>query len=352
MDSHTGATSANAKYILGLGNPIVDISANTDEETLKKYGLEFGRTVFCNDQNVGFYDLIEAQSDVMYIPGGSVTNSIRITNWMLNGSNDYGCMLLGCIGNDSYGNNIQEALNKAGVKSLLEIREDYKTSRCAVGIHLKERCLLPEIRASTMLSSEFVEKNLDAVSQADILLIEGYFVIEKYDIIVNLAKHFHLLNKKVAFTLSATFMVENFHDKLVEVCNSSHIVFCNNEEAEIFANCTSGNFEEVSEKIHKKLQPMDRILIVTCGKHPVVVSKYDYTENKLDFVLKSTVYAVDNDEIVDTNGCGDSWVGGFLSQYIQGASIEKCARAGNWAASVIIKNVGCTYPDNFQMQKF
>jgi hypothetical protein len=68
------------KYIVGLGNPIVDISGNTDEETLKKYGLEFGRTVFANDGNIGFYDIIESQKDVEYIPGGSVTNSIRITN--------------------------------------------------------------------------------------------------------------------------------------------------------------------------------------------------------------------------------------------------------------------------------
>lgn len=77
MDSQT---NPSVKYVLGLGNPIVDISGNTNEETLKKYGLEFGRTVFKNDENVGFYDVIEAQSDVMYIPGGSVTNSIRIAN--------------------------------------------------------------------------------------------------------------------------------------------------------------------------------------------------------------------------------------------------------------------------------
>lgn len=271
---------------------------------------------------------------------------------MLNKSKDFGCMLLGCIGNDNYGNKIQEALNHVGVKPLLEIREDFQSSRCAVGIHLKERCLMPQIRASTMLSTEFVEKNLDQISQADILFIEGYFVIEKYDIITMLSKHFHTLGKKVAFTLSATFMVENFFDKMVEVANNSHLVFCNNEEAEAFTKINNGNWEEISTAIHQKLAPLDRLLVITCGKDPVVVSRYDYTEKKLDFVLKSTVYPIHDDEIVDTNGCGDSWVGGFLSQYIQGKSLEKCARAGNWASSVIIKNVGCTYPDNLEMKQF
>lgn len=76
MDSQ----SESIKYIIGLGNPIVDVSANTNEETLKKFGLEWGKTVFTTDSSVGFYDVIEAQSDVTYIPGGSVTNSIRVTN--------------------------------------------------------------------------------------------------------------------------------------------------------------------------------------------------------------------------------------------------------------------------------
>jgi adenosine kinase len=84
MQSSQKQATDSINYIIGLGNPIVDISATSDEETLKKYGLEFGRTVFTNDENVGFYDVLEAQSDVTYIPGGSVTNSIRITNVSIN----------------------------------------------------------------------------------------------------------------------------------------------------------------------------------------------------------------------------------------------------------------------------
>jgi adenosine kinase len=43
-----------------------------------------------------------------------------------------------------------------------------------------------------------------------------------------------------------------------------------------------------------------------------------------------------------------AWLGGFLSQYVQGKSLEICARAGNWAASVILKNVGCTLPSEIE----
>jgi len=344
--------STSKNFIIGIGNPIIDISASTDEESIKKYGLSFGGTVFANSDNVGFYDTLEKQSDVVYIPGGSVTNSIRVTNWMLNNSNSHGCMLLGSIGKDEYGDKIQSALSKVGVRPVLDTINDALTSRCAVGIHKSERCLMPEIRASTKLSPEFVSQNIDTITSANLLFIEGYFVIERYDIILDLSKKFHELGKKVAFTLSADFMVQNFYDRMLEVSNQSHIVFCNSDEARIFSGLKSDNLEEVATAIHKKLSELDRTLVITDGAGPVLISKYNYTQQCLDYVLKSNVYPIQSSEIVDTNGCGDSWVGGFLSQYMQGSSIEKCARAGNWASSVIIRNVGCTYPDNMEIIKF
>ena len=72
--------NTSTKYILGIGNPIIDISATVCEETIKKFNLDWGKTVFANDSNVGFFDELESQSDVKYIPGGSVTNSLRICN--------------------------------------------------------------------------------------------------------------------------------------------------------------------------------------------------------------------------------------------------------------------------------
>ena len=65
--------------IIGLGNPILDISNDTTKESLEKYGLAFGQTIFANDNNTGFFDELEKAPNCSYIPGGSVTNSIRVT---------------------------------------------------------------------------------------------------------------------------------------------------------------------------------------------------------------------------------------------------------------------------------
>ena len=43
---------------------------------------------------------------------------------------------------------------------------------------------------------------------------------------------------------------------------------------------------------------------------------------------------------MDTNGAGDAFVGGFLSQYVQGKSLEKCIDCGIWVSQLIIQRSG------------
>jgi len=331
------------KFILGLGNPIIDISAEADQATLDKFEIVSGTTTFCNDKNMPFYDFLEARPEVTYIPGGSVTNSIRVSNWLLQNSEKFGTSMLGCIGKDTYGTQISEALQKVNVKPILEVKDDVLSSRCGVGITNKERCLVPQIRASTLLSMEFVEANMAEINKAEILLVEGYFLIEKFDIVKSLVAKFNDAKKKVAFTLSATFMIQAFLDKVLEVSNCADVIFCNEDEALAFSKSTSTNMVEVAEACHKVLTPRDRIFVVSCGAEPVVVSEMKNGEIK---TITQAVSKLSADEICDTNGCGDSFCGGFLSQYIQGKDNTECAKAGIFASTVIIKNNGCTWDIN------
>lgn len=78
---------------------------------------------------------------------------------MLKGSKDYRTALIGCIGNDDYGKKISATLESLNVLGLLETHKTKKSSRCGCGIHLKERCLLPEINASNELSLDFVKSH-------------------------------------------------------------------------------------------------------------------------------------------------------------------------------------------------
>lgn len=212
-------------------------------------------------------------------------------------------MLLGCIGKDNYGTKISENLEKVNVKPLLEVKDDLLSSRCGVGICQKERCLVPQIRASTMLSMDFVNANMSEIEKSEILLVEGYFVIEKFDIVKHLVSKFNDNKKKVAFTLSATFMIDNFYDKMLEISNNADIIFCNEDEAMAFSKVKSDNMLEVSEAIHKVLTPRDRIVIVTCGSQPVIVT--EMKNGEIVQRVTENVAQLSESEIVDTNGCGD-----------------------------------------------
>ena len=336
--------------IIAIGNPIVDILAETDKETLQRYKLIFGGTFFANESNMGFYDELESKPQVTYIPGGSIQNTLRVANWCLNmeeqNKGKFSVTMLGAIGQDNYKDKIMNALNSAGVIPLLQPIPNISTSRCGVGICQKERCLLPHIKASNCLTDDFVKEHEEEIFNNDALLIEGYFLQERYDLCKYLCNMFKRAKKMIILTLSAVFMVQSHRDKIMEIAQDSDMVVGNLEEFEAFAEVQRCDLLTTISKAHEKLTPKERLFIVTDGANGVYVTKYDYNKKGLDYFLQSFPNKLKNEDICDLNGAGDAFLGGFLSQYMKGASLEQCCKVGNDASYIIIKNVGCTFPKN------
>jgi len=121
-------------------------------------------------------------------------------------------------------------------------------------------------------------------------------------------------------------------------------IFGNETEARIFSKVRGWETENVEEIALKISQlplasgKQKRIAVITQGADPVVVAE--------DGKVKTfPVILLPKEKLVDTNGAGDAFVGGFLSQLVQGKSIEDCVKAGCYAANVIIQQSGCTYPE-------
>ena len=62
------------------------------------------------------------------------------------------------------------------------------------------------------------------------------------------------------------------------------------------------------------------------------------------------VEALPREKLIDTNGAGDAFVGGFLSQLVQSKDVSECVRAGHYAAREIIQRSGCTMPAKSSFQ--
>jgi len=86
-----------------------------------------------------------------------------------------------------------------------------------------------------------------------------------------------------------------------------------------------------------------RVAVVTQGPDAVIVAigndgKVELTEYE--------VTPISEEEIVDTNGAGDAFAGGFMAQLILGGNIEQCVKAGVWLAGLCLRSNGPAY-DSF-----
>ena len=339
------------RSLIAIGDPIVDITSEIDTEIIKKYNMKWGDTVFLDENNDhGVYEELERMPEVRYIPGGAVENSIRVLAWCLNmdpnNKNKFKITMMGCAGDDIYKQKVLNALNELNVNVLFEILPGEKTSRCGVGIYRKERFLITQLRASKKLSEEYIQQNLEEILSNESIIIEGYMLPNKLDICKKLTECFNREKKFVILTLSAMFIVQYHYDKLMEIANKCDMIVGNIKEAELLSGVEGGNPKEVFDGIFKKLSPRDRLLVITAGPQGVYCAKYNYKRNQLDFIFQYFANKINNDEIVDLNGAGDSFLGGFLSEYLKGSSLNDCCRIGTEAASVILRNVGCTFPKN------
>ena len=61
--------------------------------------------------------------------------------------------------------------------------------------------------------------------------------------------------------------------------------------------------------------------------------------------VSAQVPVLEADKLVDTNGAGDAFVGGFLALLAKGGDLVECVDAGHWAARQIIQVSGCKIPE-------
>jgi len=122
------------------------------------------------------------------------------------------------------------------------------------------------------------------------------------------------------------------------------IVFGNETEAAAYAESFELNTTDVGEiamkiaQLPKENGSRSRLVVITQGSDPVIAVEHGKLHS-------FPVAPIPKEEIVDTNGAGDAFVGGFLAQQVLGKNLETMVRCGNWAAAHCIKRSGCTMPE-------
>jgi adenosine kinase len=182
------------------------------------------------------------------------------------------------------------------------------------------------------------------VEQAKYFYVGGYFLTVCPPAALLLAQHALETKKHFTLNLSAPFIPQFFKEPLNELLPFTDVVFGNETEARSFADSFGLNTQNVTEialkiaNLPKKNTNRPRLVVITQGSDETVLALGDQ-------VSTFPIHPVASEKIIDTTGAGDAFAGGFLSQYVQEASIEQCVAAAHYLASIVIQRSGPTYPD-------
>lgn len=314
---------SSKKYdVYGIGNALVDMVSETDNQFLADYGIEKGVMTLVSQERQA--ELLEAivQNSFDKACGGSAANTV-IAVAQLGGRSYYSCK----VANDEWGDFYKDDLEKNGVKNNLNLqRQDGETGKCMVMITPDaDRTMNTYLGITEQFSfHEIVEEEL---AQAEYLYIEGYLVasptakgaaIKAHELA---KKH----NVKTAITFSDPNMVSFFREGLAQMVSGGvDLLFCNEVEAKTFAQCE--DLDTAIAKCHEAA----KTVVITLGDQGAVIS--DGT-NRYNVKAKAV-------EAIDTNGAGDIFAGTFLYAITHGMDLQKAGEFSCTVAGELVQFLG------------
>jgi adenosine kinase len=132
--------------LIGICNPLLDISANVPVSLFEKYELKPGNAILAEPKHLPLYEEMKQNYPVEYIAGGAGQNSIRAFQWMIQTPKVGG--YIGCVGDDENGRTLKAAAEKDGVETHYMVVNTVPTGTCAVLVNEKERSLVANLGAA------------------------------------------------------------------------------------------------------------------------------------------------------------------------------------------------------------
>ncbi|CCC71347.1 hypothetical protein NCAS_0H00370 [Naumovozyma castellii] len=324
-----------------LGNPLLDLQADVTSEYLAKYDLKANDAILVDaasgDAKMAIFDEVITFKDVKFVAGGAAQNTARGAAYVL-GKGQVG--YFGSVGEDKFSAMLLEENDKAGVVSMYQVQKDIGTGKCAALITGHDRSLVTDLGAANHFKPEHLDKHWSVVESAKLFYIGGFHLTVSPEAIVKLGKHAKETGKPFVINLSAPFIPQFFKAALEQVLPYATIVIGNESEAASYAEsfgltCDKDDLESIAK--HIVGDSKTKTVIFTHGLEPTVAVSAKAT----------TSYAVKplaKENIVDTNGAGDAFAGGFMAGLAQDKSLETCIDMGQWLASLSIQEIGPSYP--------
>jgi len=308
--------------VLGLGNSLVDIIAETDDAYLRAQDMVKGAMTLIDEERAEA--LYAARVAPRVVSGGSAANTIvGVASFGVSGA------YIGKVKADDLGRAFIADLRATGVAFDTAPADDGPaTGRCFVYVTPDgERTMNTFLGASSHLSPPDIDEAL--VRAARIVYLEGYMWDRPAakSAFLKAGEIARAANRRVALTLSDSFCVDRFRGEFIDLMRRGIVdtLFANTDE--ILSLYETPSLEEALAAVRRE----GVLAAVTRSEKGSVVVDRRHTHEVPAFPIA---------RLADTTGAGDLYAAGFLTGLARGADLKACAAFGALAAAEIIQHLG------------
>lgn len=312
------------------------------EALLQKYKLKANDAILAGEEHAAIYDEVVKDYKVTYVAGGAAQNAARAAAYVLPPDS---VVYTGCVGDDELASQLKAANAKEGVESAYLVKKGEKTGACAVVLTGQERSLVTTLRASEKFEPSHLSTISHLVDGAKLFYVGGFFLTHGVESALEVAKKAAASGKVFSINLSAPFIAQFFKVQLEQVLPYADIVIGNESEAEAYASAIGlsesekTNLPLIAQRIasfSKTNASRPRVVVLTHGPKETVLVTSDDVDNPKIFKVEPLA----KEEIVDTNGAGDAFAGGFIGAFHLGKSLPECVEVGHRMGRMCVKQIG------------
>jgi sugar/nucleoside kinase (ribokinase family) len=307
--------------VVGVGNAIVDVLAQSSDAFLQKHGLTKGSMALIDATQAA--ELYAQMGPAREASGGSAANTMAGVA-SLGGRPAY----IGKVCKDQLGEIFSHDMSATGIHFAVPPACDGPpTARCLILVTPDaQRTMNTYLGACVNLGPEDIDEDL--VKRGKITYLEGYLWDrpKAKEAFIKAARVASAAGRQVALSLSDSFCVARHRDSFRElVTRHVDILFAN--EAEIKSLYETDSFDEAAEHVRGQT----KLAALTRGElGSVLIAGHQRIEIAAEPVAR----------VVDTTGAGDMYAAGVLFGVTHGWSLSESGRRGAIAAAEVIGHYG------------
>jgi len=307
--------------VVGIGNAIVDVLVQADDDLLDNFELTKGTMALVDEHQAE--TLYARVGPGLETSGGSAANTLAGVA-QLGGRAGF----IGRVRNDQLGSIFAHDIRSVGARfETPAATEGPSTARCLILVTPDaQRTMCTYLGASVGLDP--ADLDLEMVAQAKLLYLEGYLwdSDDAKAAFIAAAEVARAHGGEVALSLSDAFCVERHRDSFQELVDGHvDILFAN--EMEITALYKANSFEEAADQVRGRC----KVAALTRSEQGSVI---------LNGAGSHAIEPFQLGPLVDTTGAGDLYAAGFLHAYTQGQDIAACGQLGSLCAGQVVTQLG------------